>query len=112
MIVDEPRCASALRTRSGESILFDDLGCMLVWRQAHPESEIAVGWVHDFESGRWIDLATATFVIETRFDTPMASNILAATDSSRATAIAARRGGRPTDLAGATAAALARASHR
>lgn len=102
MIIDEPRCAAAIKPVDGDVLLFDDISEMLIWRQLNPNVATSAMWVHDFDSGEWIDAASAAYVVGTRFTTPMGGGILAASSTERALSVATRRGGRVTDFEDAT----------
>lgn len=102
MIIDEPRCAAALKPTDGDLLLFDDISEMLIWRQQNANVATSAMWVHDFDSGEWFDAACATYIVGTHFTTPMGGGILAASSTERGLAVATRRGGRVTDLEDAT----------
>lgn len=112
MIIEDARCAAAVEPQEGDAVLFDDIGDLLVWLDEHPAVHPVATWVHDYEGGEWIEARAATYVVNTRLTTPMGSGIVAAASSDRAAALAARRGGRPVDLASARALAVERLTRR
>lgn len=89
MSVDDVRFAAALVAPDGTARLFDDIGEMTT--AAHPDGR---AWVHDFNTGLWIDAATATYVLSSNITTPMGGGILAVQEALQAGPLAARFHGR------------------
>ena len=87
MIINEARYAAAYMTSDGESRLFDDIGGMLAHYEDTAE-DVAVFWVHDFETEAWLKADQAYFV-ESDHLTPMGYGIVAFVDESRAKSWAA-----------------------
>jgi hypothetical protein len=60
MILSDRRFGAQLVTEDGDRLFFDDVGCMV---QAMSERKLAVktAWVHDAESGRWVDAHDARY---------------------------------------------------
>ncbi len=83
MIISEARFAAAYVTRQGETRRFDDIGCMVQYHQEHAE-EVAVFWVHDFETEEWLRADQAFFVRSAAVHTPMGYGIVAVGEESRA----------------------------
>ena len=81
MIISDPRYASgyAYEISPGryESVLFDDIGDMLMHADKHPEHKIVAWYVHDFGSQEWLDATKASFVHSATLQTPMASGVAA-----------------------------------
>ncbi len=83
MVISEARFAAAYLTRQGEWRLFDDIGDMLAFYTSHREA-VAVFWVHDYETGDWLQANGAFFVSSPALHTPMGHNIVAMTNRERA----------------------------
>ena len=66
MLVSQPRYAAQVAS-DGERYFFDDIGCMVLWLDAHKPAERA--WVHDATGKTWLDARTARYVGGAR--TPM-----------------------------------------
>ena len=66
MLVSDKRYAAQILDSAGEHKFFDDIGCMVVWMDAHPSQR---AWVRDPASGAWLDARTAHYVQDAR--TPM-----------------------------------------
>jgi copper chaperone NosL len=93
MIINEPRFAAAYMTRQGEVRRFDDIGDMVQYHRKHAE-EVAVFWVHDFETEEWLQADQAIFVISPEIHTPMGHGIVAVHDRGRAERVAASSRGK------------------
>lgn len=61
MLVSDPRFAAQLRLESGETLVFDDPGCLLLAR-AKREGVRGAAWFHDSAGEGWIVEAEAAFV--------------------------------------------------
>lgn len=75
MIINEARFATAYVTNSGETRRFDDIGGMVAHHDEIGE-DVAVFWVHDFETEQWLKAETA-FYVESQQQTPMGFGIVA-----------------------------------
>ncbi len=98
MIISDPRFAAAYVTRDGQARLFDDIGDMVVYHRKHSE-DVAVFYVHDYETRAWIDATHAFFVSSPRVHSPMGYGLAAFSDRSRAEAFAREHGGEVKDWA-------------
>lgn len=78
MIINEARFAAAYITSSGETRRFDDIGGMLAYIDEF-EDDIAVYWVHDFETEVWLKAEDAYYV-DSEQQTPMGFGIVAFND--------------------------------
>lgn len=113
MIISEDRCSSAVLVEVGgrpEHVLFDDIGCMLAYSAAHPDTPQLGCFVHDYESGAWVPARDASFLVATgdAVSTPMASGIVAFSAPGNAHARQRTAGGQVVDHAGLAEAARAR----
>ena len=91
MIVNEARYAAAYVTAEGEARLFDDIGGMFDYN-AQMNEEVAVFWVHDFDTEEWLK-ADQAYYVEGDYITPMGYGIVAFSEESRADAWAAENEG-------------------
>jgi copper chaperone NosL len=90
MIVSEEKFAAAYTLDSGEERSFDDLGDLILYvRAANETIDPLKGWVHDYETEEWVDLANAHFVPTLSVSTPMGHSIIAFAEADRAAAFAA-----------------------
>ena len=87
MIINEAHYAAAIAWQAGpdspaQISSFDDIGCLLSWRQHHPEVQVAATWVKDVKTAQWLNATSAIYLKSDQFSTPMGSGIVAgATDS-------------------------------
>lgn len=88
MAISDERFASEIITPDGEAFKFDDLGCMLKFRETRNDIQIAGIFLKDYETRKWIPYEHAT-IVETDLFTPMGSGKVAFSDARRARAVAA-----------------------
>jgi len=91
MIINEARYAAATVTSDGQARRFDDIGGMLAYTQETAE-DVAVFWVHDFDTEEWLKAGEAYFVKSDHL-TPMGFGIVAFAEQSRAESWAGQEGG-------------------
>lgn len=83
MGIQELNSAAQMILEDGKPVLFDDIGCMIVYiQQEQPEYKDA--FVHDFESKEWIPFEKSTFVHDQSIDSPMSYGIVAFDDEGDA----------------------------
>lgn len=92
MIISEARYAASYVTPQGEVRLFDDIGGMVAHHHEAPE-EVAVYWVHDYETGEWLKANEAFYVMGSDLITPMGFGIVACATRAEAEAMAAEHEG-------------------
>jgi copper chaperone NosL len=92
MIINEARFAAAYVTKQGTTRRFDDIGDMLFFYATHAE-DVAVFWVHDYETASWLHAAPAYFVMSKAIHTPMAHGVVAVSAKERAQALAGQTQG-------------------
>jgi copper chaperone NosL len=92
MIISETRYASAYVTSDGQERRFDDLGEMLAFVGEEAE-DVAVYWVHDYETEEWLKADEAFIVKSAGERTPMGYGIVAFADRARAESWAAANQG-------------------
>ena len=92
MIINEARYAAAYVTADGEARLFDDIGGMVASIDEAAE-DVAVFWVHDYDTEEWLKADEAFYVESDDLVTPMGFGIVAFADRSRAEEWAAEQAG-------------------
>jgi copper chaperone NosL len=92
MIINEARYAAAYVTTDGEARRFDDVGGMVDYHKEMAE-DVAVFWVHDYDTEEWLKAESAHFVTSDGQYTPMGYGIVAFGDSGRVKAWAAEQDG-------------------
>ncbi|MGA5688540.1 nitrous oxide reductase accessory protein NosL [Cytobacillus pseudoceanisediminis] len=76
MGIAELKSAAQLILKSGEPVLFDDIGCMTQYIQTeNPEYDAA--FVHDSLSREWISFETSSFIQNGHIESPMSYGIAA-----------------------------------
>ena len=86
MIINEKRFAAAYVTEDGDAKRFDDIGCMLLYKnKMSPEG--ATYWVNNFTNSVWLNADDALFVMSKEINTPMAYGIIAVTGKKEAGSI-------------------------
>lgn len=106
MIINEARFAAAYMTVDGVARRFDDIGGMLA-HDADMQEDVAVYWVHDFETEDWLKAEEAHFVSSEEQTTPMGYGIVAFTTHDQAEAWAAARDAMVMDFSQLVAAGVA-----
>ena len=76
MLISEERFAAALTTATGETKTFDDIDCLL-HHLAEQDRSTVRAWVHDYGSGRWLEVPRAVFVRSREVPTPMGGGLFA-----------------------------------
>ncbi|MFN3337257.1 MAG: nitrous oxide reductase accessory protein NosL [Thermomicrobium sp.] len=76
MILSDARFAAAAATADGETVLFDDIGCLLIYRQKQSPSWAAI-WVHDLDTQSWLQAENAWYLVSQGIRSPMGYGIAA-----------------------------------
>jgi len=92
MIINEAKYATAYVTPDGEVRRFDDIGGMSAHIDETPE-EIAVLWVHDYDTEEWLKAEEAFYVGNEDLATPMGFGIIAFAGRERAEEWASEQSG-------------------
>jgi copper chaperone NosL len=83
MIISEARFAAGYITAEGETRRFDDIGNMVAYHLEMGEN-VAVFWVHDYETAVWLPADEATLAYVEGLITPMGSGLVAFADPDAA----------------------------
>ena len=75
MLVPNDHNATQLLLHDGQSLKFDDIGCMMAWIEENGVEDVNVRYVRDYHTEEWIQLEEATFVYHSEFRTPMAYGV-------------------------------------
>jgi copper chaperone NosL len=93
MLISEPVYAAAYRTPQSESLVFDDIGCLLKAAAREPRADALRFWFHDAATAVWIDGTDAVFVSSRALRTPMGGGLVAYRDRAAAREAAVRQQG-------------------
>jgi copper chaperone NosL len=82
MIINDPHYAAALAWRAtpdapAQIAMFDDIGCLLAWRNHHPGVQVAAMWVKDVRTAAWLAAPSARYLKSRQLSTPMGWGIVA-----------------------------------
>ena len=91
MIISDEGQAAAYRMADGQLRIFDDLGDMVLYHRLNDE-DVHVFWVHDYQTGEWIQASDAFFVATEDLITPMGHGIAAFTYEAGAQHFAGEHG--------------------
>ena len=92
MIISDPRFAAAALPERGDAILFDDIGELLKYLQAHPANYRA-HYVNDYTTKRWLRAEDARYLLSARINSPMGWGLAACGDDAAARQLQGERGG-------------------
>ena len=91
MAISEKQFAAEIINDEGTALKFDDIGCMLRYKEASAASvKIAGTFVTDLETKKWIRAEDASFVRSQTIKTPMGSGIVAYSSAEKAGADSVR----------------------
>jgi len=77
MIISDDRFAAALVTKGGETMKFDDIGCLVDHEAGQRSPPATTYWVRDFAGGDWLDARAATYVQSAKVHSPMGYGLTA-----------------------------------
>lgn len=76
MAIKDDQFATQIITTEGQSLKFDDLGCLHTWQEQNGTETVGATYVRDFNSMQWIKYEKAYYVYDTSIQTPMAYGII------------------------------------
>lgn len=76
MAVKDDQYATQIITTDGQSLKFDDIGCMTSWKKENDTTTIGASFVRDYNSKQWLHYEKAYYVYDPSFKTPMAYGIV------------------------------------
>ncbi|TVX92446.1 nitrous oxide reductase accessory protein NosL [Paenibacillus agilis] len=76
MAVKDDQYATQIVTKDGQSLKFDDLGCMHTWKKENGTDTIGAEFVRDYHSKQWITYDKAYYVYDASLKTPMAYGVV------------------------------------
>jgi len=90
MIISEAKFAAATVLSDGKTLKFDDAGEMFTYHAKHPELQVRVWFVHDYNTQNWINGQSAFYVVAKDIKSPMGTGVAAFADKSAAETFAAK----------------------
>ena len=76
MAVKDDAFATQIVTKDGQSLKFDDIGCMNEWKQQNGTDTIGAEFVRDHGSSQWLNYDKAYYAYDASYKTPMAYGII------------------------------------
>lgn len=76
MAIKDDYHATQIITTDGQSLKFDDIGCMNTWMTENGTDMIGAAFVRDYNSKQWLPYEKAYYVYDASFTTPMAYGIV------------------------------------
>lgn len=92
MQVKDDAFATQIVTKDGQSLKFDDIGCMNEWKTRNGTGSIGMDYVRDYNDKEWIEYAKAAYVYDSSLRTPMAYGVISFKDTASAEAFVAEQG--------------------
>lgn len=76
MAVKDDAHATQIITKDGQSLKFDDVGCMNEWTAKNGTDNVGAAFVRDYNSKQWIKYEKAYYAYDSNYKTPMAYGLL------------------------------------
>ncbi len=76
MAIKDDQFATQIITKDGQSLKFDDIGCLNTWKTENGTDTIGAEFVRDYHSKQWIRYEKAYYAYDSSYQTPMAYGIL------------------------------------
>lgn len=76
MAIEDGPFATQIITKDGQSLKFDDIGCMNEWKVENGTDTIGAAFVRDYHTLQWLPEEKAYYVYDASFRTPMAYGIV------------------------------------
>ncbi|MCR2802757.1 nitrous oxide reductase accessory protein NosL [Paenibacillus soyae] len=92
MAVKDDPYATQIITVDGQSLKFDDIGCMNEWKTENGTDAIGAEFVRDHNHGDWVKYETAYYAYHKDFKTPMAYGIISFASKASAEAYVQEQG--------------------
>ena len=92
MAIKDDQYATQIITKDGQSLKFDDLGCMNQWKTENGTDTVGAAFVRDYTNSKWLKYEDAYYVYEAQIKTPMAYGIVSFESEKEAEAFIAEHG--------------------
>ncbi|WP_152392689.1 nitrous oxide reductase accessory protein NosL [Paenibacillus guangzhouensis] len=76
MAVKDDQFATQIVTTDGQSLKFDDIGCLNTWKKENGTDTIGAAFVRDYNSKQWLRYEKAYYAYDPSYKTPMAYGIV------------------------------------
>lgn len=92
MAVKDDQYATQIITKDGQSLKFDDIGCLNTWKKENGTDTIGAEFVRDYNSKQWLRYEKAYYAYDPSYKTPMAYGIVSFEQEADATAYIEEQG--------------------
>jgi len=92
MAIKDDQFATQIITKDGQSLKFDDIGCLNTWKTENGTDTIGAAFVRDYDSKQWIRYEKAYYAYDSSYQTPMAYGIVSFEKEADAKAFIAEQG--------------------
>lgn len=69
--------AAQVVLKNKDTLVFDDLGCLMAYIEQNGESDIGAAYIRDTNSSKWLNIKDASYVYSADYWTPMNYGVLA-----------------------------------
>ncbi|WP_051236823.1 nitrous oxide reductase accessory protein NosL [Paenibacillus pinihumi] len=76
MAIKDDQYATQIVTKDGQSLKFDDIGCLNTWKKENGTDNIGAAFVRDYNSKQWLRYEKAYYAYDASYKTPMAYGIV------------------------------------
>lgn len=92
MAIKDDQFATQIITKDGQSLKFDDIGCLNTWKTENGTDTIGAAFVRDYQSKQWIRYEKAYYAYDASYATPMAYGIVSFEQEADAQSFIAEHG--------------------
>lgn len=92
MAIKDDQYATQIVTKDGQSLKFDDIGCLNTWKTENGTDTIGAAFVRDYDTKQWLRYEKAYYAYDPTYQTPMAYGIVSFEEQEDAEAFIAEQG--------------------
>lgn len=92
MAIKDDQYATQIVTKDGQSLKFDDIGCLNTWKTENGTDTIGAAFVRDFHTKQWLPYDKAYYAYDPSYQTPMAYGIVSFENEEEARSFIAENG--------------------
>lgn len=92
MAIKDDQYGTQIVTKDGQSLKFDDIGCLNTWKTENGTDTIGAAFVRDYDTKQWLRYEKAYYAYDPTYQTPMAYGIVSFEKQEDAEAFIAEQG--------------------
>ncbi|MGG3280949.1 nitrous oxide reductase accessory protein NosL [Paenibacillus solani] len=92
MAIKDDQYATQIITKDGQSLKFDDIGCLNTWKNENGTDTIGAAFVRDYNTKQWLRYEKAYYAYDSSYKTPMAYGIVSFEQEADASAFIKEQG--------------------